>query len=98
MIVAIGIGDVHVNLILDQHTGIVNVSGESILSRENMEASNLIDSILLGQHILFPAPMHEGHGRASYYVNDRVNEEQFDPLSKIIVGEAGEGPLRYIQV
>jgi hypothetical protein len=46
--VAIVLGGVHVNLIPDQHMAIVKVLAEFILSRENMEASNLIASILLG--------------------------------------------------
>lgn len=40
MTVAIEIGDVHVKLMQGQHTAIVKVLAESILSRENMEASN----------------------------------------------------------
>lgn len=91
MTVAIEIGDVHVKLMQGQHTAIVKVLAESILSRENMKyqtksSQSCLDSI-------FPGPIHEGHGRASYYNDYRATEEQFDALSKIITCEAGGGPF-----
>ena len=33
-------------------------------------------------------PIHEGHGKASIYIDNRASEEQFDRLSKIITGRA----------
>jgi hypothetical protein len=36
----------------------------------------------------YPGAIHEGHGKASMYIDDRANEEQFDVLSKIITGKA----------
>jgi hypothetical protein len=36
----------------------------------------------------YPGAIHEGHGKASLYVDNRANEEQFEVLSKIIKGEA----------
>jgi hypothetical protein len=41
----------------------------------------------------FPGPIHEGCGKASYYIDDRANDEQFEALSKIFTGEAGGGPF-----
>jgi hypothetical protein len=41
----------------------------------------------------WPGPIHEGHGKASYYIDNRTNEEQFEALSNIITGKAGGGPL-----
>jgi hypothetical protein len=41
----------------------------------------------------WPGPIHEGHGKASFYVDDRASEEQFNAMSKIITGEAGGGPF-----
>jgi hypothetical protein len=38
-------------------------------------------------------PIHEGHGKASYYIDNRTNEEQFEALSNIIRGKAGGGPF-----
>jgi hypothetical protein len=39
----------------------------------------------------WPGPIHEGHGKASYYIDHRANDRQFDALSKIITGKAGSG-------
>jgi hypothetical protein len=41
----------------------------------------------------FPGPIHEGHGKTSYYIDNRANDVQFEALSKIITGEAGGGPF-----
>lgn len=52
-----------------------------------------LDRLNLAWIASFPGPVHEGHGRASYYVDNRSTDEQFDALSKIITGEAGGGPF-----
>jgi hypothetical protein len=39
----------------------------------------------------WPGPVHEGHGKACYYVDDRCNDKQFEALSEIITGRAGGG-------
>jgi hypothetical protein len=36
----------------------------------------------------WPGSIHEGHGRASIYIDDKATEEQFTELSKIITGRA----------
>jgi hypothetical protein len=36
----------------------------------------------------YPGAIHEGHGKASLYIDNRASEEQFDVLSKIITGKA----------
>jgi hypothetical protein len=36
----------------------------------------------------WPGPIHEGHGRASIYIDDKATDEQFSELSKIITGRA----------
>ncbi|HKU48917.1 MAG TPA: DUF1326 domain-containing protein [Nitrososphaera sp.] len=41
----------------------------------------------------WPGPIHEGGGRASFYIDERASDEQFDALAKIITGEAGGGPF-----
>jgi hypothetical protein len=42
----------------------------------------------------WPGPLHEGHGKMTYYVDHRANDRQFDALSKIITGKAGDnGPF-----
>ena len=39
----------------------------------------------------WPGPVHEGRGKASYYIDDRSNDRQFEALSEIITGRAGNG-------
>jgi len=41
----------------------------------------------------WPGQIHEGKGKASYYIDERASEEQFEALSKIITGDAGGGPF-----
>jgi len=36
-------------------------------------------------------PVHEGRGKASYYIDDRCNDRQFEALSEKITGRAGSG-------
>jgi hypothetical protein len=36
----------------------------------------------------YPTSIHEGHERASMYIDSRASEEQFDVLSKIVTGKA----------
>jgi hypothetical protein len=36
----------------------------------------------------YPGLIHEGYGKASMYIDDRANDEQFDVLSRIITGKA----------
>ncbi|MDQ3888904.1 MAG: DUF1326 domain-containing protein, partial [Thermoproteota archaeon] len=36
---------------------------------------------------------HEGHGKGSFYIDRRANEEQFHALSRILMGRAGGGPF-----
>jgi hypothetical protein len=41
----------------------------------------------------WPGPIHEGKGKASYYIDSRADEKQFEALSNIITGKAGGGPF-----
>ena len=41
----------------------------------------------------WPGAIHEGSGKASFYIDDRADDYQFGALSKIITGEAGGGPF-----
>ena len=42
----------------------------------------------------WPGPIHEGHGKMTYYIDYHANDEQFDALSNIITGKAGDsGPF-----
>lgn len=51
----------------------------------NLEGFNMA---LVGS---WPGPVHEGRGKASYYIDDRCNDRQFEALSEIITGRAGSG-------
>ena len=35
--------------------------------------------------------VHEGRGKASYYIDNRCNDSLFEVLSEIITGRAGKG-------
>jgi hypothetical protein len=41
----------------------------------------------------WPGPIHEGHGRASFYIDDRSSPEQFEALARILTGQAPGGPF-----
>jgi hypothetical protein len=41
----------------------------------------------------WPGPIHEGHGKGSFYIDRRTNEGQFYALSRILTGRAGGGPF-----
>lgn len=41
----------------------------------------------------FPNAVHEGHGRAAYYIDRRSTASQFTGLADILTGEAGGGPF-----
>lgn len=38
-------------------------------------------------------PVHEGHGKATYYIDNRANDAQFEAMSSILTGQAGGGPF-----
>jgi hypothetical protein len=39
----------------------------------------------------WPGPIHEGHGKACYYIDSRCDDRQFEALSNIITGRVGDG-------
>lgn len=41
----------------------------------------------------WPGPIHEGHGKGSFYIDRRANDEQFYVLSRILMGRTGGGPF-----
>lgn len=41
----------------------------------------------------WPGPVHEGHGRASFYIDARSSPDQFEALAKILTGQARGGPF-----
>jgi hypothetical protein len=40
----------------------------------------------------WPGPVHKGHGKMVYYVDDRANKKQVEALSQIVSGKVG-GPF-----
>lgn len=41
----------------------------------------------------WPGAIHKGHGKASFYVDEHADNDQFDALAKILTGVAGGGPF-----
>lgn len=52
-----------------------------------------LDGLNMALIISFPGPIHEGHGNAAYYIDNRATDDQFHALSEIITGKAGGGPF-----
>ena len=49
-----------------------------------------LECVLVGSR---PGPIHEGHGKLAFYIDDRADEGQFEALSTILTGKAGAGPF-----
>ena len=52
-----------------------------------------LDGLNMALIASWPGPIHEGHGKASFYLDNRADERQFEALSNIITGRAGGGPF-----
>lgn len=52
-----------------------------------------LDGLNMALIASWPGPIHEGHGKASFYIDNRADEKQFEALSNIITGGAGGGPF-----
>jgi hypothetical protein len=52
-----------------------------------------VDGLNMAWIASWPGPIHEGHGKGSFYIDRRANEEQFHALSRILMGRAGGGPF-----
>jgi hypothetical protein len=74
------------------HGNCEGVAGYHILngSYDNKVRLDGFNMVLIAS---WPGPIHEGHGKASFYIDDRTDEEQFEALSNIITGKAGGGPF-----
>ncbi|MDA4111981.1 MAG: DUF1326 domain-containing protein [Thaumarchaeota archaeon] len=55
--------------------------------------STLLDGLGAAFVVSYPGAVHEGHGKASHYIDDRATHDQFQALSKILTGVAGGGPF-----
>lgn len=52
-----------------------------------------LDRLNMAAAYAWPGAIHEGHGKASFYVDERANEDQFEALGTILTGQAGGGPF-----
>lgn len=52
-----------------------------------------LDGLNMAWIASFPGPVHEGHGKAAYYIDNRASDAQFEALSSILTGQAGGGPF-----
>jgi hypothetical protein len=52
-----------------------------------------LDGLNMALIASWPGPLHEGRGKASYYIDNRADERQFEALSNIITGRAEGGPF-----
>ena len=52
-----------------------------------------LDGLNMAWIASFPGPVHEGHGKAAYYIDNKANDAQSEALSSILTGQAGGGPF-----
>ncbi len=52
-----------------------------------------LDGLNMALIASWPGPLHEGRGKASYYIDNRADERQFEALSNIITGRVEGGPF-----
>jgi hypothetical protein len=74
------------------HGNCEGVAGYHILNG-SYDNSIKLDGFNMALIASWPGPIHEGHGKASFYIDNRAGGEQFEALSKIITGKAGGGPF-----
>ena len=74
------------------HGNCEGVAGYHIVSG-NYGSNVKLDGLNMALIASWPGPIHEGHGKASYYIDNRADEKQFEALSNIITGKAGGGPF-----
>ena len=73
------------------HGNCEGVSGIQVI--KGNYGSVKIDKLNMVMIASWPGAIHEGRGKASFYIDDRATDDQFEALSKIITGEAGGGPF-----
>jgi hypothetical protein len=74
------------------HGNCEGVAGYHIVTGSYGTNINL-DGLNMALIASWPGPIHEGHGKASFYIDNRADEKQFEALSNIITGRAGGGPF-----
>jgi hypothetical protein len=53
----------------------------------------VLDNLNFAAAYSWPGPIHEGHGRASFYIDERASPPRFEALANIITGKAPGGPF-----
>lgn len=75
------------------HGNCEGISGYHIVSGSYGSDDVKLNGLNMALIASWPGPIHEGHGKASYYIDYRADEKQFEALSNIITGKAGGGPF-----
>jgi hypothetical protein len=75
------------------HGNCEGISGYHIVSGSYGSDDIKLNGLNMALIASWPGPIHEGHGKASYYIDNRADEKQFEALSNIITGKAGGGPF-----
>jgi hypothetical protein len=75
------------------HGNCEGISGYHIVSGSYGSDDVKLNGLNMALIASWPGPIHEGHGKASYYIDNRADEKQFEALSSIITGKAGGGPF-----
>ena len=76
------------------HGNCEGVAGYHIVSGSYGSSGDVrLDGLNMALIASWPGPIHEGKGKASYYIDNRADENQFEALSNIITGKAGGGPF-----
>jgi hypothetical protein len=74
------------------HSNCEGVAGYHIVTG-NYGTNIKLDGLNMALIASWPGPIHEGHGRASFFIDNRAKENQYEALSNIITGRAGGGPF-----
>ena len=69
--------------------------GGVLVRKGNYGQSVSLDNLLVAFVFSYPAAIHEGHGKASYYIDERADEDQFQALSKIVSGDAIQSSIYF---
>lgn len=76
------------------HGNCEGVAGYHILNGSYENGNRVkLDGFNMALIASWPGPIHQGHGKASYYIDKRTNQEQFEALSNIITGKVEGGPF-----
>jgi hypothetical protein len=75
------------------HGNCEGISGYHIVSGSYGSDDVKLNGLNMALIASWPGPIHEGHGKASFYIDNRADEKQFEALSNIITGKAGGGPF-----